>query len=120
MHMSALASQLEQKTRQLAETFRPDYLQRDYTCFQFVFDDGEPFHLLVHGGEFTFRVGIHWKPTLNLYLDAHSTCWDLLEGRGNSMQAFMKGDYRADGNIVLSQLLLYLFNSNDRPRTHED
>jgi hypothetical protein len=27
------------------------------------------------------------------------------------MNAFMDGSYRADGNIVLSQLILYLFRS---------
>jgi hypothetical protein len=31
----------------------------------------------------------------------------------------MAGRYRADGNIVLSQLLLYLFRSNDRAIAYE-
>jgi hypothetical protein len=35
------------------------------------------------------------------------------------MHAFMDGRYRADGNIVLSQLLLYLFKSNDPTIAYE-
>jgi hypothetical protein len=35
------------------------------------------------------------------------------------MQAFMDGRYRADGNIVLSQLLLYLFKSDDPTIVYE-
>ena len=34
-------------------------------------------------------------------------------GTMDGMVAFMTGRYRADGNIVLSQLLLYLFRSDD-------
>jgi putative sterol carrier protein len=34
------------------------------------------------------------------------------------MQAFMTGRYRADGNIVLSQLLLYLFLPMDQTSIH--
>jgi hypothetical protein len=34
-------------------------------------------------------------------------------GTHDGMDAFMDGQYRADGNIVLSQLLLYLFKSAD-------
>ena len=32
---------------------------------------------------------------------------------------FMEGRYRADGNIVLSQLLLYLFKSEDDAKFYE-
>jgi len=35
--------------------------------------------------------------------------FNILSGDIDGMEAFMAGDYRADGNIILSQLLLYLF-----------
>jgi putative sterol carrier protein len=53
------------------------------------------------------------NPTLTFYLDHHETCWQLLIGTQDGMEAFMKGKYRADGNIILSQLLLYLFRRPD-------
>ncbi|MDA0979627.1 MAG: SCP2 sterol-binding domain-containing protein [Proteobacteria bacterium] len=97
----------------LAPHFKPAFIQRDYTCFQFRFDDGEPFFLTVTPTTFEFSQGEKPDPTLTLYLDNHETCEALLEGRINSMDAFMEGRYRADGNIVLSQLLLYLFRNDD-------
>lgn len=93
--------------------FKPEVLQRDYTCFQFQFEEGDPFHLEVIGSVFEFNPGIHPDPTLTLYVDNHQTCWSLLEGSRDSMEAFMQGAYRADSNIVLSQLLLYLFKMED-------
>ncbi len=37
----------------------------------------------------------------------------------DGMRAFMDGSYRADGNIVLSQLILYLFKSDDPTLIYE-
>lgn len=102
----------------LAPHFKPAVLQRDYTCFQFEFDAGDAFYLEVIGSEFMFHSGVHPSPTLTLFVDNHDTCWSLLEGRADSMQAFTEGRYRADSNIVLSQLLLYLFKSDDPTITY--
>ena len=70
-----------------------------------------------------FRVAVHpgieSPPTLTLWLDKHTTIWRLLEGTLDGMTAFMAGQYRADGNIVLSQLLLYLFQSPQALLAHE-
>lgn len=99
--------------RHLQGGFRAGMLQRPLTVFQFHFDTDPAFTLTVHPDAFTFSPGHHPEPTLNLYLDRHSTCRPLLDGSEDAMQAFMAGRYRADGNIVLSQLLLYLFKSAD-------
>ena len=71
------------------------------------------FFLFVSQDLFSFNEGRATNPTLTLYLDHHETCWQLLMGTRDGMDAFMNGQYRADGNIVLSQLLLYLFKSSD-------
>lgn len=114
-----LATRLEEKTRLLAPHFKPGFLQRHYTLFQFHFDEDEPFHLEVTTTDFEFRDGIAENPTIRLYVDSHDTCWGLIEGREDGMQAFMDGRYRADGNIVLSQLLLYLFKPAEHPNIYE-
>jgi putative sterol carrier protein len=108
-----LEAKLEKKAQLLAPHFKPAFLQRDHAVFQFCFDEGESFYLEVDRDEFHFSPGYHNSPTLTLYIDAWSTCWNLLIGKDDGMQAFMEGRYRADGNIVLSQLLLYLFKSDD-------
>lgn len=104
---------LTQKTTELKPRFRPALLQREQTVFQFQFDTGEPFNLVVDGDRFVFSAGTVEHPTLTLYLDHHETCWHLLAGQIDGMTTFMEGRYRADGNIVLSQLLLYLFSGDD-------
>lgn len=114
-----LATRLEEKTRLLAPHFKPAFLQRHHTLFQFHFDDGEPFHLEVTPSGFEFREGIAGDPTIRLYIDSHETCWRLIEGSEDGMEAFMDGRYRADGNIVLSQLLLYLFKPAEHPSIYE-
>ena len=110
---------LKEKTKQLSPHFKPGFLQRPITVFQFNFEQDEPFYLVVREGSFEFTPGRTDNPTVSLFFDAHSTCWGLIEGRIDGMGAFMEGRYRADGNIVLSQLLLYLFKSNDATNIYE-
>ncbi|MBT4160065.1 MAG: hypothetical protein HOC70_10510 [Gammaproteobacteria bacterium] len=112
--MMALSELLQEKGAEFAEHFKPHFLQREKTVFRFLFNDSQPFHLIVEGDEFSFLPGEPGEATVTLYVDNHQTCWDLMSGRADSMAAFMDGRYRADGNIVLSQLLLYLFR-NDNP-----
>lgn len=110
---------LNTKTVEFTPHFKPAFLQRDRTVFHFEFEEGEPFELLVEGDTFKFCSLRNETPTLTLYLDNHETCWGLLSGHLDGMQAFMEGRYRADGNIVLSQLLLYLFKMDDPTTAYE-
>lgn len=110
---------LNDKTAQLTPHFKPGFLRRPLTVFQFNFEQDAPFYLTVHEDTFHFTPGRIDSPTVSLFFDAHTTCWGLIEGRIDGMRAFMEGRYRADGNIVLSQLLLYLFKSNDPTNIYE-
>ncbi|MDK1023672.1 MAG: SCP2 sterol-binding domain-containing protein [Gammaproteobacteria bacterium] len=111
--MNDLTDNLERLTNQLKPHFKPGFLQQNNVIFQFQFEVGEKFHLLVRDGQFQFAAGEHKRPTITLFLDYHDTAHQLLRGSMDGMQAFMEGKYRADGNIVLSQLLLYLFKPDD-------
>ncbi|MBQ75653.1 MAG: hypothetical protein CMQ20_11625 [Gammaproteobacteria bacterium] len=102
---------LADKSAEMAPHFQPAFLQRPQTNFQFIFDSGDPFYLEVDGASFKFTPGEIEQPTITLYIKDHATCWNLLDGSLDGMNAFMDGSYRADGNIVLSQLILYLFRS---------
>jgi putative sterol carrier protein len=104
----------------LTPHFKPGFLQRDHTIFQFLFSESEPsFHLSVTSDSFKFHQGKHKSPTLTVTIDNHQHCIDLLSGRLDGMEAFMSGSYRADGNIVLSQLLLYLFKEQDSTNIYQ-
>ena len=110
---TVLSELLTEKQKVLEPHFKPGLLQRNSTVFQFRFTKDEDFFLCVSQDTFSFNEGSATDPTLTLYLDHHETCWQLLMGTHDGMEAFMNGQYRADGNIVLSQLLLYLFKSAD-------
>ncbi|MDA0273299.1 MAG: SCP2 sterol-binding domain-containing protein [Proteobacteria bacterium] len=110
---TVLSELLTEKQKMFESHFKPGLLQRTSTVFQFRFPEDEDFFLSVSAEEFSFNEGNATNPTLTLYLDLHDTCWELLGGTRDGMEAFMNGQYRADGNIVLSQLLLYLFKSDD-------
>ncbi|MFT4719186.1 MAG: hypothetical protein ACI9SB_000349 [Candidatus Azotimanducaceae bacterium] len=119
MSTEVLRAALAHKQQQLAKRFNPRVLQRDQVVFQFIFDGEPPFHLLIAGSHIDLLLGTVAEPTVQLFIDTHATCWGLLEGEIDGMQAFMEGRYRADGNIVLSQLLLYLFRSNNPAIAYE-
>ena len=110
---------LKEKQAELSPHFKPGFLQRETTIFQFSFDTGEPFYLIVTTDEFELKEGNHDAPTISLMVKDHATCWGLLNGSIDGMKAFMEKSYRADGNIVLSQLLLYLFKSHDPTIVYE-
>ena len=106
-----LAASLAEMNEALKPGYSPALLQRQEALFQFLFDEGEPFHLHANQQGFVFHPGEAPRPTMRLYLPDHACCWRLLTGKANGMEAFMSGAYRADGNIVLSQILLHLFRS---------
>ena len=99
-----LAATLREKTEFLAPHFKPGFLQTEHAVFQFQFDEAKPFHLDVQSSSFTLSPGLHSSPTVTLYIDQPKTCWNLLIGREDGMQAFMDGRYRADGNIVFESI----------------
>ncbi|MAI42330.1 MAG: hypothetical protein CMP95_07710 [Gammaproteobacteria bacterium] len=111
--MTSLENTLEQKNKHLKKTFKQNFLQQDYVCFQFLFKKEPPFYLIVEPTNFSFRPAINPSPTVRLYINNHCTCWNLLEGEKSGFTAFMEGKYYSDGHIVLSQRLLYLFNSKE-------
>ena len=110
---TVLSELLTEKQKVFEPHFKPDLLQRTSTVFQFRFRLDEDFFLSVSQDTFSFNEGNATNPTITLYLNQHDTCWQLLMGTQDGMDAFMNGQYRTDGNIVLSQLLLYLFKSAD-------
>jgi putative sterol carrier protein len=93
--------------------FKRGFLHQDRAVFQFTFKTAEPFHLVVELNAFEFMEGIHQHPHVTLFIESHQTAYQLLTGSMDGMHAFMEGSYRSDGNIVLSQLLLYLFKPDD-------
>jgi len=111
--MDNLERELQELTLFVRPHFKNGFLHQDRSVFQFSFETAEPFYLVVEVNEFAFKHGIHEHPQVTLFIESHKTAYRLLTGSMDGMHAFMQGSYRSDGNIVLSQLLLYLFKSDD-------
>lgn len=113
--MAELEDFLGRLYEQLLPNFNPsllgDLANHGPLIIQFRFDSDDPFCLTIDGSDFLFKSGESHAPTITLFLDNRHSCAELLTGAADGMQQFMKGKYRADGNIVLSQLLLYVFRS---------
>ncbi|HJN51372.1 MAG: SCP2 sterol-binding domain-containing protein [Pseudomonadales bacterium] len=109
--MSDLAGLLAELQSRLAPHFKAAFLQPAF--FQFQFDEDESCYLEVATDGFEFLPGSCHRPTVTLFIDSHATLAGLLTGSIDGMEAFMQGRYRADGNIVMSQLLLHLFAPED-------
>ena len=111
--MNMLSQDLQDLTRFVRPHFKKGFLHQGETVFQFTFSEQEPFYLNVETDHYSFEPGTHENPTMTLFVDNHDTAFQLLKGTMDVMRAFVEGKYRADGNIVLSQLLLYLFKPDD-------
>ena len=109
--MSNLSSVLTELKKQLAPRFNPAFLPP--AIFQFHFDEGESCYLVVEQGRFQILPNDCQHPSMTLFVDNHATLAGLLTGSIDGMDAFMAGRYRSDGNIVLSQLLLHVFQAED-------
>lgn len=105
----------------LNDRFRSGFLPIEDTIFQFQFEAQAeaPLFLTANQQAFALFPGTHQVPTLTLFVSDHATALRLLTGEEDGMAAFMAGSYRADGNIILSQLLLYVFQQPALLQTQE-
>jgi len=60
------------------------------------------------------------KADVRFYFPSPETGRALLLGEGNAIDAFMRGDFRSDGYLMLAFTLMALFNSTSLPPTPND
>ncbi|MDD7804729.1 MAG: SCP2 sterol-binding domain-containing protein [Endozoicomonas sp. (ex Botrylloides leachii)] len=76
--------------------------------FQFKIEDGDSYHLTVKDGGFNILEGYHDAPNVTLIMDA-KTMIGVMSGEMDGMQAFMMGQVRAEGDMILATKLNELF-----------
>ena len=77
--------------------------------YQLRFRDAGPYHLGIRGGELSCADGEHHAPTVTLYFDSFDNHMAVIQGRLDPMDAFLNGQFRADGHIVLVMRMLQMF-----------
>lgn len=100
---------LERIVSKLPQKFNPDQAAGLNAIFQFRLSDAEPFYIDIRDGECTSEYGLHEDPSLVLHLD-EATLIRVISGEQDGMGAFMKGQLRAEGNVMLATRLGKLFS----------
>ncbi len=96
---------------QMKDNFNSDAAAGLDLVFQFDIEDDENYHLLINDGTCTLAEGNHSDPNVTLIMNSE-TLQGLVSGEVDGMQAFMAGQLRAEGDMMLGMKLGELFNMN--------
>ncbi|GAA0784792.1 SCP2 sterol-binding domain-containing protein [Marinobacterium sediminicola] len=100
---------LERIVNKLPEKFNPDQAKGLNAVFQFRISDAEPFFISIDDQNCQSSFGEHEDPNLVLHLD-ESTLIRVITGEQDGMSAYLKGQLRAEGNVMLATRLGKLFS----------
>ena len=101
-------STLSETIANLKNKFNADAAEDLDVIFQFALDEGDKYHITVKDQACDILEGAHDDPSVTLSLSTE-TLKGLLEGEVNGMTAFMNGEIRAEGDILLASRLGELF-----------
>jgi len=104
---------VEQIIDKLPSRFNPDQAGSLEAVFQFTLSDATPFYISIADRQCTGHAGEHRDPDITLHL-SEATLIRVVTGEQDGMSAFMKGQLRAEGNVMLATRLSKLFSG---PRT---
>ncbi|MFO8046855.1 MAG: SCP2 sterol-binding domain-containing protein [Halomonas sp.] len=79
--------------------------------FQFHFSDAGSHYLVIKDGTLDIQEGEHDDPSVSLSLST-DTLKEIMNGEVNGMTAFMTGQLKATGNVMLATRLTGLFPSD--------
>lgn len=92
----------------LEERFNPEQATELEAVFQFTLEDADSFYLDIRAQQLSARWGEHKDPDITLRL-SEETLGQVVSGELDGMSAFMKGQLRAEGNVMLATRLGKLF-----------
>ena len=88
--------------------FNADAASGMENVFQFSIEDGGDFFLTINDGSFEIAEGESEDPSVTLIMTTE-TLGGLMSGEVDGMQAFMMGQLKAEGDIMLATKLAELF-----------
>ena len=102
--MTSVADNIEQ----MKGKFNADAAAGMENVFQFSIEDGDDYYIAINNGEFEIANGTHDDPSVTLILTTE-TLVGIMTGETDGMQAFMAGQLRAEGDMMLATKLGELF-----------
>lgn len=96
---------------QLEKNFNPDAAAGLDLVFQFDIEDDGAYHLVIKDGTCSLVEGTHDDPSVTLIMNSE-TLQGIVSGETDGMQAFMAGQLRAEGDMMLATKLGELFSVN--------
>lgn len=98
----------------LASRFIPANTSGISATYQFMLDDAEDFHFTINDQALDVIRGEHQDPDITLFVNSE-TFIRVVTGEQDGMSAFLKGQLRAEGNVMLATKLSKFF-SKERQR----
>ncbi|MBU2705335.1 SCP2 sterol-binding domain-containing protein [Zooshikella marina] len=92
----------------MKEKFNPDAAAGLDVIFQLDIEDGDTYHIIVKNGTCEINEGASDDPSVTLIMNAE-TLDGIMTGEVDGMQAFMAGNLRAEGDVMLATKLSELF-----------
>ena len=93
------------------QNFNPDAAEGLDLVFQFDIEDDQTYHLIIKDGTCKMVEGAHDDPSVTLIMNSE-TLMGIVSGETDGMQAFMTGQLRAEGDMMLATKLGQLFSLN--------
>jgi putative sterol carrier protein len=103
-HMTTVADIIEQ----MKGKFNAEAAAGMENVFQFSIEDGEDYYISINNGDFEIGNGTHDDPSVTLIMTTE-TLVGIISGETDGMQAFMAGQLRAEGDMMLATKLGELF-----------
>jgi putative sterol carrier protein len=93
---------------QMKGKFNADAAEGMENVFQFSIEDGDHYYISISNGGFEVGNGTHEDPSVTLIMTTE-TLVGIMSGETDGMQAFMAGQLRAEGDMMLATKLGELF-----------
>ena len=93
----------------LEQNFNADAAAGLDLVFQFDIEDDSAYHLVIKDGNCELKEGKHDDPSVTLIMNTE-TLQGIVRGETDGMQAFMAGQLRAEGDMMLATKLGELFS----------
>lgn len=100
---------VDQVFEKLEQNFNAEAAKGLDLVFQFNIEDDKTYHLVINDGTCKLVEGPHDDPSVTLIMNSE-TLKGIVSGETDGMQAFMAGQLRAEGDMMLATKLGELFN----------